>query len=185
MAENNGDNKPDKKTSAASANRIEEAAGLLTAGLDSMTPAIAQRLATTIAQMAELIDVINNDEMKNLMAGTAKAAESLERSIGTIKMLEESGTLATLVEIGDLANAITQSLTTSLVVRSLSPVLSLAEAGDQLLEEVRESAHESAKETRKLSIIALLRELQDPQVQKSLKFMLALARRLPGLLETL
>lgn len=185
MPGDNSKNNPDQEAPAASSSRVEETAGLLTAGLDSMTPAIAQRLAATAAQLAELIDVINNDEMKNLLSSTARAAESLERSIGAIKTLEESGALATLVEIGDLADAVKQSLTTSLVTRSLSPVLSLVLTGDQILEVVRKSAREAEKDTRKLGLIALLRELQDPQVQESLRFILALSRHLPDLLETL
>lgn len=185
MPEDNSEKKSDQEISATPSSRVEEAVGLLTAGLDSLTPEIIQRLTTTVAQLSELIDVINNDEVKSLLASTAQAAGSLERSLGAIKTLEEGGTLATLVEIGGFANAIMQSLTTSLVTRSLSPVLSLAMTGDQMLEVVRESALEARKDTRQISLIALLRELRDPQVQESLKFILALSRHLPGLLEKL
>ncbi len=111
MSGDNSKNNPDQEAPAASSSRVEETAGLLTAGLDSITPAIAQRLAATAAQLAELIDMINNV--------------------------------------------------------------------------ARESAREAEKDTRKLGLIALLRELQDPQVQESLKFILALSRHLPDLLETL
>jgi uncharacterized protein YjgD (DUF1641 family) len=141
-----------------------------------------------MAQMAELVDlveVINTDEMKNLVATAAAAADSLSRSLEAVKALEESGALKALVEVGDFAFAMKQSMTSGILTGSLSTVLSLAETGDQMLEAVRESVNEAKKDTRKVGPMTLWNVLKDQQTQESLKFLLAMARRLPGLLESL
>ncbi len=169
--------------------RIEEAAGLLTASLDSMTPALVQRMVTTMAQLAEMIDlveVLNTDEMKSLVGRAAEVAASLERSLGAVQALEESGALNTLTELAGFAVAMKSSMTSSILTRSLSDLaLPAAEAGSKMLEAVNDAKYEAAKDTRKLGPMALLNVLKDPQMQASLKFLLAMGKRLPDVLEGL
>ncbi|MCL6472347.1 MAG: DUF1641 domain-containing protein [Firmicutes bacterium] len=165
--------------------RTDELASFITASLDSMTPAIVQRLAATVSQMAELVDIINTDEMKNLLSTVSAMTDNLERSLVTMKELEESEAIAGLAKIGVFADALRSSLTASLVVRSLSSVLMLAEMGDKLLEAVHDAKHEVANDNRKLGPRSLLSALKDPQLQESLKFLLAISKRLPAVLEGL
>ncbi|HEY3374704.1 MAG TPA: DUF1641 domain-containing protein [Candidatus Aquicultor sp.] len=173
-----------EETRAHTPKQLEDANALLVAALDSLTPAIVQRLAATTAQLGELVDTVNTDETRSLVAGVAQTAESLERSLDIIKQLEESGTLETLAELGSLANAVRQSITSPLVSRPLSAGVSLALTGGQFLDAAQEAASEARRDTRRITIFGLLGELRDPQIQDSLKFILALARRLPGILNT-
>lgn len=179
----NGEVRSEQETSAALPPRTEELAGFLAASLDSMTPALVQRMVITMAQMAELIDYVNSDEMKSLLARTTEVAESLERSLESIKALEESGALKALVEMGEFAHAMKQSMTSSILTRSLTNMLTLAELGDQMLEIVRESADEARSDKRKISARAVVKDLTNPELQEGMKTLVALGRRLPRLLE--
>jgi len=186
MTEDNGAAKAEQDTPATPPSRMDEAAGFLTASLDSMTPAIVQRMTATMAKMAELVDLveaINTDEMKGLVTGAANAAESLSRSLEAVKALEESGALSALMEMGDFAYAMKQSMTAPILQRTISTGISLAVTGDQMLEAVRESANEAKKDTRTLGPVALLHALKEPKIQDGLKFLLAFAQRLPDLME--
>lgn len=186
VAKSNGEVKTDQETQGKSTSRIDEAAGFLTASLDSLTPALVQRMVVSMAQMTELADLLNNEEMKSLLARTAEVADSLERSLGAIKDLEESGALKALVEMGEFANAMKQSLTSSLVIRSLADVgLLAAEMGDRMLEAARDAKSEAEQDTRKIGPMTLLNALKDPKTQEGLKFLLAMGRRLPDVLESL
>lgn len=186
MTENNSATKTEQEAPAASPSRMDEATGFLVASLDSMTPAIMQRMTATMAKAAELvdlIDVINTDEMRGLVTSAAEAAESLSRSLEAVKALEESGALSALVEMGDFAYAMKQSMTASILTRTLSSGISLAVTGDQMLAAARESVKDAKKDTRKLGPVTLLNTLKEPKIQEGLKFMLAFAQRLPDLME--
>lgn len=188
MSNDNGAVKTEEKQSTPSG-KLDEVAGLLTASLDSMTPALVQRMVTTMAQLAEMIDlveILNTDEMKSLLERAAEVAASLERSLGAIQDLEESGALNTLTELAGFAVAMKSSMTSSILTRSLSDLaLPAAEMGATMLETARDAKYEAAKDTRKLGPVALLSALKDPQMQESLKFLLAMGKRLPNVLESL
>ncbi len=186
MTEENGATKTEQEIPATPPSRMDEASGFLTASLDSMTPAIVQRMTATMAKMAELVDLveaINTDEMKGLVTSAAEAAESLTRSLEAVRALEESGALSALVEMGDFAYSMKQSMTAPILQRTLSMGISLAVTGDQMLDAVRESVNDAKKDTRKLGPVALLNTLKEPKIQEGLKFLLAFAHRLPDLME--
>jgi uncharacterized protein YjgD (DUF1641 family) len=165
--------------------RTAEAESFLTASLDSMTPALVQRLVSTMSQMIELVDIVNTDEMKNLIATASEVAESLESSLRTLKEMEDGGAISGLAEMGVFIDAMKKSMTSSIALRSLSSVMSLAETGNQMLEAVSESVEEIKKDTRRLGTISLLKALKDPEIQQSLKFMLAFTKKVPCILENI
>ena len=185
MSDENGAAVTKQEAPPAPYSRTAEAADLLTASIDSLTPALVQRMVTTMAQMAEMIDIINTDEMKKLLATASEVADSLECSLRTLKEMADGGAISGLAQMGVFADALRNSMTSGIAIRSLSSVLSLAEVGDQMLEAVRDSADEAKKDTRKIGPVTLLNALKDPQTQESLKFILALSKKMPALLENI
>lgn len=133
-----------------------------------------------------------DDEMQALLAQVRESAPALVLTLRRVDELAKSGALDTLLDLAQVAHAARVSMSdvmihrfseTARVFGELADTLATAGAPQNLpalLQAVAEARAEALADQRSVGIVTLVRALKQPQTQLALKFMLALAGRLPG-----
>ncbi len=159
--------------------------------LQSLTAEMVADLAAKLASALESADELLKPETLALLRSLSDASESLSNVLAEVRRLEESGTLKSLAELGELLAGMKGALTGPMVADLMEQGVRLLEWADLLGQrDVRErmtgllAALESAREeSRKadapLTLFRMFRALSDPEVREGIRFFLAFARALP------
>lgn len=181
---------------------VNELLDVLALGENAMTDEMARDLAGTTATLAESADGIATDGTVQLAETVGENGEQLQDALESLLALQRSGTLEELVELAEVVSLLTAALDDEMV-RSLSATGSgigeLAQtaadddvrdgletllegvgaaddhAGDgigTLLEGVSEAERAPAEQP---GLLGLLRKARDPDVQRGLGYLLAVA----------
>lgn len=140
--------------------------------------------------MAEL-DVLSSPEVLALLAQLRRSAPALTRALRRVEELSDSGALDTVMDLAEVVHAARQSLSDGMIARMAEGLRVLIEMADRLsvsgapdrlpalLDTAAAARAEAAADRRPVGLLSLMAALREEEVQFVLRFMLALARRLP------
>ncbi len=168
--------------------QIESIAG---AAAVSLTEGMIVRLAELAERAGDLVDAATSPEMMELIQQARQSAPALTGALRRLEQASRTGALDTLLDLAEVLQAARVSMSDAMIARLAETARSAAEAGDLLVTSgVMERApalarsisgawDEATSDSRYVGPLELLRALRRPETQLSLKFLLALARRLP------
>lgn len=176
------------------ARELDELATVVKALQDGTTSQMVERVVGLGERLLEAADLLARPGMLELLRELSGAARGLTELLQTLRMLQETGTLEALTQLTLLAGAFKNSATDAMATR----VAGLAAAGLELADQAvssgagqmlaglgrasGEALAEAERDPRPVTLWGLRGQLRDPQVQKGVKLLLALTRRLPGIL---
>jgi len=134
-------------------------------------------------------------EIVELLAELRRSAPALTRMVAKLAALEESGGLDALLELVQVLQAAKVSMTDGMIARlsdaarvamELMDVLMISGMPDRapaLLKAAMEARDAAAADPERVSPLDFLAAPKEPEIQFMLKFMLAMARRLPAAMQ--
>ncbi|KAB1189061.1 MULTISPECIES: DUF1641 domain-containing protein [Haloferax] len=163
-------------------NELFDTTQLATSALDDE---MVVRLSGTSSLLLESADGLATRETASLAASVGENAEDLEGALKTLVRLEQTGTLDELAQVADAATLLTSAMDDEMVMKLAKTGSSLGEVVDTasdpdtvralqtLMRGMGEAGSEPPKRT---GTIGMVRQLRDPEVQRGMNFLLALAR---------
>ncbi|SEK45587.1 DUF1641 domain-containing protein [Haloferax larsenii] len=163
-------------------NELLDTTQLATAAMDDE---MVTRLAGTSSLLLESADGLATRETASLASSVGENAEDLESALQTLVRLEQTGTLDELAQIADAVTLLTAALDDEMVATLAKTGSSLGEVADTasdpdtvrsiqtMLRGMGDAGSEPPKQTGTLGMV---RSLRDPDVQRGMHFLLALAR---------
>ncbi|ELZ86535.1 hypothetical protein C453_06526 [Haloferax elongans ATCC BAA-1513] len=151
----------------------------------AMDDEMVTRLAGTSSLLLESADSLATRETASLASSVGENAEDLESALQTLVRLEQTGTLDELAQIADAVTLLTAALDDEMVATLAKTGSSLGEVADTasdpdtvhaiqtMLRGMGDAGSEPPKQTGTLGMV---RSLRDPDVQRGMHFLLALAR---------
>ena len=190
-------------TPATAAAPLEAAASALTAELssvasavaDSVTPALVERVTALLTEFGVIGSRLASPAGLGLVESVADQAQELTQLLRQMSVWQANGTWALVENTAALVKALQDSVSPALaervidflvpVVGSLSQMDSagMLEAAVRLAEAAPDSLAHAREDRRRLTVVALLREVQNPEVQLGIKTLLQMLRRLPYAIE--
>jgi uncharacterized protein YjgD (DUF1641 family) len=164
---------------------VNELLDVLALGERALTDEMARELAGTTATLAESADGLATEETVALAEAVGDNGEELEAALESLVRLQQSGTLAELVELADVVSLLTAALDDEMVRSLATTGSSLGELADTAaddetregLETVLQGVGDAEDEASvPVGLVGLLRASQDPDVQHGLGYVLAIAR---------
>ncbi|GAX91242.1 hypothetical protein [Effusibacillus lacus] len=143
-------------------------------------------------------DAISKPDAADLLQELTKVNERLAQLSDRLEKLESNGTLETLAELAGVIKAAKDSMTASVTAKSLKTgvsAISLLDEmvqweGDRLMSVILRASYETREEMRKLdhasdriNLWKLRRLVKNPDMQKSLWFMVLMTKKLSRYLE--
>jgi uncharacterized protein YjgD (DUF1641 family) len=151
----------------------------------------SSQIASVAAASGQIAETINRRGLDRLIQTVAECSDSLA---GVVRLVDEyyrSGTIKNALDMIAFLGSLKDALSAHAVARmaeganramSMADQVTAVVGGLEGAERVARCAVESAKDTgrddRTIGTIALLRSLKEPQVQRGIKFLLHMARRL-------
>ncbi|KAB1192088.1 DUF1641 domain-containing protein [Haloferax sp. MBLA0076] len=172
-------------------NELLDATSLATSAMDDE---MVTKLAGTSSLLMESADGLATREMSHLAGEVGENAGELESALEKLIRLERDGTLDELTQAADAITLATSALDDEMVVKLAKTGSSLGEVADTasdpdtvraiqtMLRGMGEAGSEPPKRT---GTIGMVRQLRDPEVQRGMNFLLALARGIGSDLDTL
>lgn len=168
-------------TEVTSLGHKEQLEGFMNVALDSLTPAVVKHLTSTVVQLMEMVDTINNPEMLELLQEVSRVSKSLTDTIKVVEDLQATGALPVLIEAMGLVKTARDAVNTSVITNGLNAgvkAISLVDdllqyEGDQLVSKAVKAAYDSQIDetaSGNLGPVQMYRMLKDPDIQKSLQF---------------
>ncbi|WP_396610313.1 DUF1641 domain-containing protein [Haloferax sp. S1W] len=163
-------------------NELLDTTQLATAAMDDE---MVTSLADTSSLLLESADGLATRETASLATSVGENAEDLESALQTLVRLEQTGTLDELAQIADAVTLLTAAMDDEMVADLAKTGSSLGEVADTasdpdtvraiqtMLRGMGEAGSEPPKRT---GTIGMVRSLRDPEVQRGMHFLLALAR---------
>ncbi len=171
---------------------LSEWVSLSAALKDGATPQIAERVATLATGLGQLASEIGPGVIE-----TASAVEShgpaLREMIDDIAGWHQDGTWNMLTEMVTVLRALNDSLTPDLVGRLVDMLTTLGSAavaaldsdilgmGLRLVDTLTSADKDAALDTSRVTVMGLLRSLKEPEMQRAVKTVTAVMRRLPAI----
>lgn len=137
-------------------------------------------LAEDNLRSAKAAEVMSSPEVLALLEQLRQSAPALTHALQRIDTASRSGALDTLLDLADVLHVARVSMSDGMVARMAGGVRVGLELADLGLTAAEEAGAEAAADHKTIGPMALLRTLKEPGVQYGLKFLLALARRLPS-----
>lgn len=160
-------------------------------GVDLPPIEALMRLSANADGLADLIEVLSSQEILGLLRQLQGAAPSLTKTLVRLEQLSTSGALDSLLELAEIVQAARVSMSDTMIAHladsgrvamELMDVLmvsGLPDRGPALLQAVQEARDAAVADTSTVRLWDLLMAPKEPELQFVLKFLLALARRLP------
>ncbi|MDA8066429.1 MAG: DUF1641 domain-containing protein [Thermaerobacter sp.] len=176
------------------ARELDELATVAKALQDGTTSQMVERVVGLGERLLEAADLLARPGMLELLRELSGAARGLTELLQTLRMLQDTGTLEALTQLALLAGAFKNSATDAMATRVAGLAASGLELADQAVSSGAghmlaglgrasgEALAEAERDPRPVTLWGLRGQLRDPQVQKGVKLLLALTRRLPGIL---
>lgn len=140
--------------------------------------------------MQERIDeFLASPDVMDLLVQIRQSAPALTHTLARMEQLHRSGALDTLLDTAEVIHAARKSMGDGMVHRIGTMARTAAELGDTLLtsglpeelpglvQAVAEARADAARNSDPIGVFGILKALKEPQVQFTLKFLLAVARR--------
>lgn len=174
------------------AERLEGLGGVSEAALASVTPGMVSRVAELAERSATALDLLTHPDVLALLGQLQQSAPALSHALKRVEQLHRSGALDTLLDLTEVVHAARSSMGDGMIARLGGTVRTLAELGDTvmtsglpeqvpaLMQAAAEAREEAARNTGTVGIFGLMSAMKEPEMQSALKFMLAMARRLPA-----
>lgn len=162
------------------------------AALASVTPGMFNRLAEMAERAGTAVDIATSPEVLELLGQVRASAPALTHAIRRVDELTKSGALDSLLDLAQVLQAAQSSMGDAMIHRlgnlirvfgemaDLLVVSGLPEKVPALMEAAEGAKAEAEADPTAVSLFGLMRALKQPEVQFALKFMLAMARRLPA-----
>lgn len=151
-----------------------------------------------VSQVVETAEKLNNTlellltpEFRQLLEQMREAGPSLAKALKHLEALEQTGALERLVGMAAVLNGAMASMTDGMIIRMANTGRNALELMDLLMnsgvterlpaimEAVNEAQEAAASDKSTVGLFDLMRALKKPEMQYTLKFMLALTDRLP------
>lgn len=167
-------------------NELLDTTQLATSAMDDE---MVKRLAGMSSLLMESADGLATEETAQLSATVGENADELDSALEKVLRLERAGTLDELADLADATTLLTSAMDDEMVMRLARTGSSLGEvaetAGDPdtvrgvetMLRAVGDAGGEPPEQ---LGTLGLLKSLRDPEVQRGMGFMVALARGIGG-----
>ncbi|WP_411962761.1 DUF1641 domain-containing protein [Haloferax sp. YSMS24] len=171
-------------------NELIDATSLATSAMDDE---MVTKLAGTSSLLMESADGLATREMSHLAGEVGENAGELESALQKLVRLEQDGTLDELAQAADAITLATSAMDDEMVMKLAKTGSSLGEVADTasdpdtvraiqtMLRAMGEAGSEPPKRT---GTIGMVRQLRDPEVQRGMNFLLALARGIGADLDT-
>ncbi len=140
-------------------------------------------------------NIITSPEVVELLEQVSTSAPALTKMLRRLDRLAQSGALDTLMDFAEVVQAAKVTLTDGMVARLFDTSRAGVELMDTLMssgiaqrlpalmQATAEAQKEAAADRRSLGLWDLLAAPKRPEMQFALKFMLALAKRLPAAMQ--
>lgn len=112
---------------------IDDITAILTAGKDSATDSMVQRLADNVTAGFSMMDSFSGEEQLSMFRTAGDKSSSIKSAIETLDELERSGTLQTLKEMGDFVAGFAKGTTDMMIERMASTAEKLTELSTLVL----------------------------------------------------
>jgi uncharacterized protein YjgD (DUF1641 family) len=157
---------------------------------DSATPPIAERVATLAIGLGQMAGEIGPGVVETVSAVEAHGP-ALRQMIEEIARWHHDGTWKTLTEAVTVVRALNDSLTPHMVERVVELAATLGGAlasaaesglldlGLRMGEALAAASHDSAQDASRVTAVTLMRSIREPGMQRGVKTLMALMRRLP------
>lgn len=169
--------------------RSQNLFGFMNACIDSMDASVVQTIVGSIVKLGEMADELNRPEILELLRDVQKVSNSLRSLLAEVNKLHESGTIAALLELGGIIQAVKDSSTSGVIIGGLAQVVDIlamldrikALGGDKLVMGMLEAMHEAVEENKGKEpeeMFSLLQQLnEDAQTKQGLGIMIAFMRK--------
>lgn len=169
---------------------LSQGATLLQAVADSATPALAERIASVVEPLGRLADTVASPDGLELVAAAVDQSEAVKSLLAMLAQWRADGTLDAFAQLAGIIRSLQDSLSPALADRAVSwlsdvAVLSARAVDSGLFAMVSratmaavDSVQKAKEDSRRLTVMGLLKEISDPDVQLGLKTVLQLLRRL-------
>jgi|GEM_PF-3665528 len=137
------------------------------------------------------VDLLASPEVLALLEQVRQSAPALTHALQRVERLTATGALDTMLDLAEVVHAARSSMSDGMIARMGTLVRVLGETADTLvtsglpeklpamLQAAGEAREEAEADQSTLGVFAAMKALKQPEIQFSLKFMLALARRMP------
>lgn len=171
---------------------MEEALAVGGAAAATITPAMIERTAALMERTATALDLLASPEFLALLDQARRSAPALTRILQRLEQFQKSGALDTVIDLADVAHAARISMSDSMVQRmangvrvgmELMDVLMSSGIPDRapaLLNATMEARDAAAADKSFIGPLDVLAAPKEEELQFVIKFMMALARRLPN-----
>ncbi len=178
---------------------LTEFAGLLTSVKSSATAGMAERMGTLVATTGGLMARLTESDTTQFLTYVFENQEVVRKLLDQLATWQSDGTWQTLTDLAGLVQAAKQSFS----VATVSRLSALTEEGllvlqrfldsgalpgglailEQLSEAMSQAFHETEQDTKQVTLTGMLRIIKDPQIQITLKTLVALLKKVPKLWE--
>ncbi len=174
----------------------EALAAVSGAAAATVTPGMVERLSVLAERTATAVDVLSSPEMLELLEQVRKSAPTLTRVLQRLQQFADSGAMDTVMDLADVAHAARAAMTDGQISRLADGIRVLFELMDvlmasgihdrapALLNATIAARDEAATNKKSIGLLDLLRAPKEPELQFVLKFLLALGRRLPAVMQS-
>jgi len=157
----------------------------------SLTPTMISRVAVMTERLATAADVLASPEVIELLDQMRRSAPALTRILQRLEQFQASGALDTVIDLADVAHAARISMSDAMIARmanggrvilELVDILmasGLPDRAPALLQATQEARDAAVADQSFIGPLDFLSAPKEPELQFVLKFMLAMARRLP------
>ena len=161
---------------------------------DSATPHLAERVATLASGLGQMASEVGPGVVDTVGAVEAHGPV-LREMIEEMARWHQDGTWKTLTETVTVLRALNDSLTPQMVERLMEMVTTLGSTlsaaldaglltmGLRLGDALTAAKADADQDTTRVTAMGLVRSIKEPEMQRSVKMLMALVRRLPRTLE--
>ncbi len=158
---------------------------------DLATPALVERVATLTATLGQLAALVTEPQAYEASTRLVRALPALATAAEQLRQWQQDGTWDALTEMAGLVAALRDLATPNLTARVAATATALTESAlraqqfgalDVLVSmggAMREAKQAADGDTRRVSLWNLRHAITEPEVQRGLKLLLALAAALP------
>lgn len=170
---------------------MEKLQGFIDAAMKAVTADMVNDIATKVVGIIEVADDIVQPETIDLLRKLPDVSRSLEHTLDKIKIIEENGTLDTLIHLAELVGTMKNSMTGPMISDMVDKGIQGVEFADDLLQKgalqlvdgmvtAFDKAQQERKDKEPLSTLQMLRTLTDKETREGISLLLAFVKQLPS-----
>lgn len=169
--------------------RLEQVPGFLDVAAGSLTPDMVTDLAEKAVKAVEMLDDLLQPEVLSLIQKLPDLSAVLDRMLTYVQKMENSGTLAALVELADFVAIAKSSMTEPMIsdtmeraIAGLEWVDDLAQKGvpdlaGRMVAALDEAQEDAGKLEKPLGFFQMAGMMKDPDVRRGLTLLLLFLKK--------